>query len=34
MKDTIFDRNNFEVLDNDIVNEGYGKRQKYEVELN
>lgn len=34
MTDTIFDRINFEVLDNDIVNEGYGNRQKYEVELN
>lgn len=34
MENKIFDKITFEVLDNDIVNEGYGNRQKYEVELN
>ena len=31
---TVFEQINFEVLDNDIVNNGYGNCQKYEVELN
>ena len=34
MENKIFDKIIFKVLDNDIVNEGYGNRQKYEVELN
>lgn len=34
MTDTIFDKIIFSTLDNDIVNDGYGNRQKYEVELN
>ena len=34
MENKIFDNIIFEVLDNDIVNEGYGNRQMYEVELN
>ena len=34
MTDTIFDKIIFSAIDNDIVNDGYGNRQKYEVELN
>ena len=34
MTDTIFDKIIFSALDNDIVTDGYGNRQKYEVELN
>ena len=33
MENKIFDKIIFEVLDNDIVNNGYGNCQKYEVEL-
>lgn len=33
MENTIFDKIIFEILDNDIVNDGYGNRQKYEIEL-
>ena len=31
---TVFEQIIFSTLDNDIVNDGYGNRQKYEVELN